>query len=409
MEYYCKLNMEVEKSKIHTEWKIKRLQLDQSRMQLLSSEERNLKREKLELEHQKNEEMMAISIQSLEMQCVEDLDSHNIEKVSENKMMCSNTSVELNTMQDAKPIQNTNFTENKLKANSSSDVFSAICNVAKSFFGVSKSTEMKACDNKKELDFQGNVVDILAINTEINRNEGKTSNDIIGAQLNNVYDNEQYFKTKHEAMLNKQKVMAHEFGQIDNENNAIKYPPKINLTSVDIENNIGDWLPYVQARKNKMKVLGAEFGVEKDFKPIVTEPKTEAQREALLNKQKVLGVEYNLPPDVISTKEPANIAQVEALRNKKKILTSDYEINDQNQKREVAKRSGLTLNLKPYAETTGGTQSTGTTPNTGGVTPGEFYSKVINDILVFLSLSSTIQDRLYNIIWLSMSSELKLK
>lgn len=30
MEYYSKLNMEVEKSKIHTEWKIKRLQLDQS-------------------------------------------------------------------------------------------------------------------------------------------------------------------------------------------------------------------------------------------------------------------------------------------------------------------------------------------------------------------------------------------
>ncbi|KAJ0176156.1 hypothetical protein K1T71_008330 [Dendrolimus kikuchii] len=377
MEYYSKLNMEVEKSKIHTEWKIKRLQLDQSRMQLLSSEERNLKREKLELQHQKNEEIMAMSVQSIEMQSVDGLDSNDNESISENKMINSNTSIDLHTVHDAKGInQNTDLTENKLKANSSSDVFSAICNVAKSFFGVSKSTELKSCDNKKELDSQGNILENAAYNTEINRNERKTSNDVIGAQLNYVYDNEQYYKTKQEAMLNKQKVMAHEFGRIDNENNSIKDTPIINIASVDIENNIGDWSPFVQAKKNKLKVLGAEFRNERDFKPIVTEPKTDAQREALLNKQKVLGVEYNLPPEIICIKEPANIAQEEALRNKKKILTSDYEANVPSQKREIAKRSGLTLNLKPYSETLGGSRSTGNTPNTDGVTPGEFYSKL---------------------------------
>ncbi|XP_030023549.2 uncharacterized protein LOC115442605 isoform X1 [Manduca sexta] len=369
MEYYSRLNMEVEKSKMHTEWKIKRLQLDQSRIQLLSTEERNLKREKLELEHQKNEEMMAMSVQSIEMKSLDDQDSKadTVEDVEIDKMTESTSSAI--TMAEPDEPQTTECEQNKNKMQSSSDVFSAICNVAKSFFGVSKSSEDKNCDNKKQLDSQGNIV-----TSEVNSNNQATSSEVIGSH---VYDDIlQYQRMKQEAQVNKQKVMAHEFGQLDKENNQVKDPPLINIASVDEENNVREaWLPFVEAKRNKMKVLGAEFGLKPEERPIVVEPRTDAQKEALINKQKVLGVEYNLPAEIVPKKEPANVAQEEALRNRKKVLASDYEDSLSSPKREIAKRSGLTLNLKPYGQVQDA-NSLGTTPNTGTITPGELFPRL---------------------------------
>lgn len=364
MEYYSKLNMEVEKSKIHTEWKIKRLQLDQSRIQLLSTEERNLKREKLELEHKKNEEIMAMSIQSLETNTDNEPDTinENDTGTTEDKMTESASS----NMFEA---GDSEFELDKAKSKASSDVFSAICNVAKSIFGVSKSKE---CDNEKDLDTQGNVV---VVDNENNTKTSKTSSDVIGGHLNNAFDNLQYMEMREKALHNKEKVMTHEFGQIDSENNKLTDPPLLNLTPFDEENNVKDkWTPFLEAKRNKLKVLGTEFAMSKsEEKQTEKLLKTEAQKQALINKQKVLGVEYNLPSEITVIKEPANVAQEEALRNKLKVLGSD---DVQPMLGSKPKRSGLTLNLKPYNDVVPGTSSLIVTPNTGAVTPGEFYLKV---------------------------------
>lgn len=365
MEYYSKLNMEVEKSKMHTEWKIKRLQLDQSRMQLLSTEERNLKREKLELEHQKNEEIMAMSIQSFDPKSEDEIESKVDDKNVEDKMSISTNSVTMLEI-DESP-QPTEFTQNKMKSQTSSDVFNAICNVAKSFFGVTKREDSKNDDNTKELDSQGNVV------SEINSNNAR-KHQYDENQL--AENNLQYIKSRREAFLNKQKVMAHEFGQTDNENNQLNDPPLINVITVDEENNIqDDSRAFVEAKRNKLKVLGTEFGMKPDEKVINTGPRTDAQREALINKQKVLGVEYNLPAEVFHKREPANVAQEEALRNRTKVLTSDQEANKPiSPKREATKRSGLTLNLKPYIETV--KVQNVSTPNLGSITPGDLFPRL---------------------------------
>lgn len=382
MEYYSKLNIEVEKSKIHTEWKIKRLQLDQSRMQLLSTEERNLKREKLELEHQQNE----TKTNAEELKCS---DSEVIEEVVQahdfiigtpseytvatgqsgmcEQMIESTSSIVMTDLSD-QPAPETEFDINKTKAHTSTDVFSAICNAAKSIFGV-KKTDDSECDNKKPLDAQGNI-----LTDRSQEKESKSSSDIIGRNLNDLYDNEQFYSRKEEALKNKQKVMAHEFGQTDNENNRLKSMP--NLELIDEENNLDT--PFAQARRNKLKVLGAEFDIIKpEEKHVVLEPRTDAQKEALLNKQKILGVEYNLPPEIIKRNAPANTAQEEAVTNKQKVLRSDFETQSvQSSPRHEAKRerSGLTLNLKPYSETSMATYNI-TTPN-NAVTPGELFPQV---------------------------------
>ncbi|XP_045773592.1 gamma-tubulin complex component 6 [Maniola jurtina] len=371
MEYYSKLNMEVEKSKIHTEWKIKRLQLDQTRMQLLSTEERNLKREKLELEHQRNESVMAMSIQS-DFKSEDDLDAidNNNGEVNDFKTPDSTPSVEI--IQDAESSNVSEHSKNKQKAQTSSDVLNAICNVAKNFFGVSKSKDDIPCDNEVEVDAQGNVVTANTGNDHKSK-EKETSSNVIGRELDNEFDNLQFLERNQEALKNKQKVMAHEFGQTDSQNNRINHPKK--LPSLDEENNIEEeWSPYVEAKKNKLKVLGVEFDIVQKDK-VVTEPRTDAQKEALVNRQRVLGVEYNLPSEKYTVKEPANIAQEEAIRNKNKVLGSVYENTlNSTKKYDPAKKSGLRLNLKPFSENTFSQQKLVVTPNTGTITPGELFS-----------------------------------
>ncbi|XP_023941347.1 gamma-tubulin complex component 6 [Bicyclus anynana] len=369
MEYYSKLNVEVEKSKIHTEWKIKRLQLDQTRMQLLSTEERNLKREKLELEHQRNESVMAMSIQSdfKSEDDVDNLDNNNGDVEGNSKTTDSTPSIEV--IEESECPDVSEQIKNKQKAQTSSDVFNAICNVAKSFFGVSKSKPENPCDNEIEVDAQGNVV-----TTETNPKDTGTSSNIIGAQLDNTFDNLQFLERNQEALKNKQKVLSHEFGQTDTENNRIRNPT-LKQSSLDEENNIEEeWSPYVEAKKNRQKVLDVEFDIVTQDK-IVTEPRTEAQKEALINKQKVLGVEYNIPALKVTTKEPVNIAQEEAIRNRSKVLGSEYEDRlNSTKKYDSARKSGLRLNLKPYSESSLNLQNLAVTPNPGAITPGEMYS-----------------------------------
>ncbi|XP_075977023.1 gamma-tubulin complex component 6 [Anticarsia gemmatalis] len=368
MEYYSKLNMEVEKSKMHTEWKIKRLQLDQSRMQLLSTEERNLKREKLELEHQRNEEVMAMSIQSIDYSKSDDEIDKETELNSENLEAAKDAmtdSVQSVVMEDVE-VKQADIHKTKSISQTSSNVISAICNVAKSFFGVSSSYH-EHCDNHKELDEQGNIVP-----TRVQPTQHTQSSSDIGSKLDEVNDNLQFQKTKQEALSNKQKVMAHEFGQTDVENNQVKDP---SLVPFDEENNLHEgWSPFIEAKRNRLKVLGTEFDNATPDVKLASEPRTEAQKEALINKQKVLGVEYNLPTEAVIFREPANQAQEEAVRNKKKILTSEYETRSvQNSpRRESAKRSGLTLNLKPYGETSS-VNNLAVTPNAGAVTPGDIF------------------------------------
>lgn len=369
MEYYSKLNMEVEKKQMHTEWKIKRLQLDQSRMQLLSTEERNLKREKLELEHQKSEDIaMPIESQSKDELDKDETPSDKAE--SEVEVMTDMTeSVTSVVMVDVEE-KTTALQQITNKVQASSDVFSTICNVAKSFFGGYNNNDGKHCDNKKQLDSQGNIIP-----SEENSNETKTSSEVIGANLESVYDNEQHQKLQHQAYLNKQKVMTHEYGT-DIENNKVKDAPVINIDSYDEEN---DCTPFAEAKRNKRKVLGVEYYLEPKAKSEI-KPRTDAQKEALINKNKVLGVGYNLPAELISKKEPMNIAQEEAIQNRKKVLASEYESRSEcesqsvqcSRKRDVAKRSGLTLNLKPYEEPS---YSLGVTPN-ASVTPGDFFPRV---------------------------------
>ncbi|KOB72368.1 Gamma-tubulin complex component 6 [Operophtera brumata] len=356
-----KATEEVEKKQMHTEWKIKRLQLDQSRMQLLSTEERNLKREKLELEHQKSEEK-AMPIESQSKDEIDKDETPNDKAESESEIVTVKTESETSVvMVDVE--EKTALQRNTSIAKTSSDVFSTICNVAKSFFG-SKS-DNKPCDNKKHLDSQGNIIP-----SEENSNETKTSSEVIGANLESVYDNEQHQKIQHQAYLNKQKVLTQEFG-IDNENNKID-APVIKIDSFDDENNS----PFAEARRNKKKASGADYYIEPKAKSKI-EPQTDAQKEAVRNKMKVLGVEYNLPAELVPMKEPLNIAQEEAIRNRKKCLGAEHESSVQcSAKRDVAKRAGLTLNLKPYGETScslGGTPSASVTP--GDLFPGDLGSE----------------------------------
>lgn len=380
MEYYSKLNMEVEKSKMHTEWKIKRLQLDQSRMQLISTEERNLKREKLELEHQKNEEVMAMSIQSDMLISIQDVLDSKEESVSADRNTVdtepchrSSSVISEQVEESADPSE---FDNNKLKSQSSGAVFSVLCNTAKNFFGVTKSNENEHCDNNKELDAQGNVVQS---ETDVkSRTLHTQSSSEIGSKLDDDYDNLQYQKGRKEALLNKQKVMSHEFGSTDKENNQLKDPPLIQVASIDEENNLQEWSPFVEAKLNKLRVLGTEYNV--DILPVKpSEPKTDAQREALANKKKVLGVEYNLPAAAYVKREPANKAQEEAVRNKEKILHADFDMlstTTEHPKKDNSKRSTLTLNLRPYGETASSTYRLGVTPNAESVTPGEYFPRV---------------------------------
>ncbi|XP_039756959.1 uncharacterized protein LOC120631441 [Pararge aegeria] len=372
MEYYSKLNVEVEKSKIHTEWKIKRLQLDQSRMQLLSTEERNLKREKLELEHQRNESVMAMSIQS-DFKSEEDLDSIDNNNGDEDNSKTTDSTPSVDLPEEAKFTNISEQNKNKQRAQTSTDVLNAICNVAKSFFGVSKSKDENPCDNEVEVDAQGNVV---TTNSENNHKlkENETSSNVIGYKLDNTFDNLQFLERNQEALKNKQKVMSHEFGQTDTENNRIK-DPQLKLTSLDEENNIEEeWSPYAEAKRNKLKVLGVEFDISNQ-KKVVEQPRTDAQKEAVINKNKVLGVEYNIPAVKVAAREPANIAQEEALRNRNKVLGSEYEnrLNSQS-KHDSPKKSSLRLNLKPYSETTFSQEKLIATPNTGAITPGDLFS-----------------------------------
>lgn len=349
---------------MHTEWKIKRLQLDQSRMQLLSTEERNLKREKLELEHQKSEEMS----KSVQSNTEEELSANNkcpqTDEIYQKKESTSTNIPDSMTescnsvvMLDVEEKNYTNNLEHPKKQQSSGDVLSAICNVAKSFFGVLKSND-KICDNKRNLDSQGNIVNEYTTNTE-----HTTSSNVIGADIEQSVDNEQFLIARKEALNNKLKVMAHEFGQADNENNL---RPTITTDPLD-ENLNEEWSPFVEARRNKLKVLGEEYKIMPKVKT-VSEPTTDAHREAIINKQRVLGVEYNLPAEAIVTREPANVAQEEAIRNKKKVLTSEYESRPSSSRRD---RSGLTLNLKPYEAMS----SDNVTPNTA-VTPGDLFPRV---------------------------------
>ncbi|CAH0625412.1 unnamed protein product [Chrysodeixis includens] len=377
MEYYSKLNMEVEKSKMHTEWKIKRLQLDQSRMQLLSTEERNLKREKLELEHQKYEEVMAMSIQS-DLKSEDDLDSKESEEIVGDKPDANDNLLDSGPSKNPEkeePKAETDIDNYKIKSQTSTAVFNAICNVAKSIFGVSKNHDDNKCDNKKELDGQGNVV---KTNPEVNSNHTQSSNEI-GSKLDNVLDNLQYHKMRQEALVNKQKVMSHEFGELDKENNQLEDPPLVQTASIDEENNLEDWTPFTEAKRNKLKVLGTEFEILKPDIKILSEPRTEAQKEALVNKQRVLGVEYNLPAEIIAKKEPMNQAQEEAVRNRKKVLGADCDTDSVtgSPRKENARRLGLTLNLKPYG--CGSTSTSfrlSTTPNPGSVTPGDYFPRL---------------------------------
>lgn len=370
MEYYSKLNMEVEKSKLHAQWKIRRLQLDQSRMQLLSTEERNLRREKLELEHKRNEEIMAMSIQSADLKSDDENEANETEifsDVIETEVAQSNPTIDKE--KDEAPDSDLN------KAKYKTAVFSAICNVAKSIFGGSKNNEEYDCDNNKELDAQGNVV---PVDRENNTNVTKTSSDVIGSCINQVFDNLEYLKVKGEAMKNKQKVMAHKLGHVDVENNQTIDPPLINLP-VDGDNNVPDtWnVTYLEAKRNKMKVLGADIGSICCAKPSVSEPFTDAQREAIRNKKKVLGVEYNIPIDLGGKRDPANEAQEEAQRNKEKILGSeDIRPMEKSSRLEAPKRSGLTLNLKPFTDSNTGEFNLGVTSNTGVLTPGDLFPRV---------------------------------
>ncbi|GBP34900.1 Gamma-tubulin complex component 6 [Eumeta japonica] len=329
LAYYSKLNMEVEKSKIHTEWKIKRLQLDEARMQLLSSEERNLKRERLELEHQQNE-LMSESVAS-----DSNLDNENV-KAAVNITVQPHEKSNLN--EDLSDIPNEHISDNgsdiainktppksDVKKRNSSEVFNVIYNAAKNIFGF-KSDEIcdvTKCDNMNQFDTQGNVLE----SPEVNSN---TLQEGIGEQSCKS-DEEKRFTyshldiTRHEALKNKEKSMSHNVILTDIENNEKK------ISIVDAENNLPtnnrSITNFDEAERNKMKVLGTELGnISIMPQKIAYEARTEAQKEAFVNKQKVLGVEYNLPAKVSNLKVPANIAQEEAFVNKQKVLGVEYNL-----------------------------------------------------------------------------------
>lgn len=355
MEYYSKLNMEVEKSKIHSEWKIKRLQLDKSRVQLLSTEERNLKREKLEIEHRKNEEIMAMSIQSFE----DNQQDQDSETVIDND--------------EIQPVTNQSKENNEKHVKESNQVFNAIYNVARSFFGRKNVGESK-CDNQLELDPQGNII---KTDSENNANVENYNQDLVDAnQEPQVDNNNEFIKTRLDALKNKDRAKAHVcFDEVTDNDYLKSSTSRTSLVKVDADNNIQTNTDassaFEEAKRNKIKVLGAEFNIidienERKYKG----PRTEEQKQAILNKQKVLGVEYNLESPVI-IKEPVNEAQEEAIRNKIKILGSDSCYNQQSEsklspKKQMVKKSGLTLDLKPY-------DGNVCLPSTGGTTPAEFH------------------------------------
>lgn len=341
MEYYSKLNMAVEKTKIHSEWKIKRLQLDQSRVQLLSTEERNLRREKLELQYQRNEDVMAMSIESLGEQSDQDKDELKF--------------------------------SDKIELESSDNM-----NVFNDSYNANSKTTNKAYDNQLKLDTQGNII---GSNVEVTYSVTniRTNKDVIDADNEVQRGGNEYLSTRLDAKHNRDRVMSHKEFILDPENNPVIISPSESISTFDRDNNVPIYDQYKEAKQNKIKVLGSDFGEGNVMPNKVFEPRTEAHKQALLNKQKILGVEYNTEKAVNRT-EPVTEAQQQAVRNRNKVLGSENSFDpiDCSCKRQSLKRSALTLNLKPCEEIASykSISNAYMTPNTGGVTPAEYFPRV---------------------------------
>lgn len=256
--FYNEIEREVLKRQMLAEWKVKRLRLDQKRLQLITSEKLNLDRERLELQH--------------ESKVIESPMSQNSDRtVLYNKFI-------MNTETIPSPCDSTPSTS-AIKSTSSIESLSPILNEDQDFIN----------QNVISSDYNLNLSPSDITNSNILVPSGDT-------KANVLYDI--YKSQKIEAIKNKMKVMSHEYGSDSTQ-----------VLSA-INNNL------TEAQKNKMRILGSNFDSESIVSDNnyneVSQYDTEASRQALKNKQKVLGYEYGIHLSPLKRTYP--VKQREGLR-----------------------------------------------------------------------------------------------
>lgn len=256
------------------DWKIKRLQLDVRRVQLLTSEKVNFSRECMEMKRKDEKipdyENKQEIISSVPIESSTD-ESNAATPISETKKSLDSPldypKVELTTnLADI----NSNPLLNDTNLSNDSIIKSNDIKLSDINSNVSSITE------KSEVFTDLSPSDIL--NSNILLIEEKSNNNIP-----NTFQNQRL-----EALKNKQKVMSHEYNMKMNSSSTILSKDK-DILSV-INNNMSE------AQRNKTRVLGSSINKSNAVSYPVDSPQydTFASREAMKNKRKVLGHEFGM-------------------------------------------------------------------------------------------------------------------
>lgn len=277
------------------DWKIKRLQLDTRRVELLTSEKVNLSRECLEskrksskvADFQIKKDQKTIDVNYSPMIDTSSTISKKRNDISSLVMKNNKQNIVeslLDALEIEKDIPRTQISdiENKNVNNVS------ITNIA----------------DKIQINSNGNTISDVNSNLNIVNETSDSAyidlspSDILNSNVLLLDAKQNNTTAKLEALRNKEKVMAHEFGtKISNDNSEI--------LSI-INNNVSE------AQRNKMKVLGSDWDAENnnpssEYNSNVPQYNTEASRQALINKQKVLGHEFGIDTKIWQAKRKDNL------------------------------------------------------------------------------------------------------
>lgn len=333
--YYSEIGKEVERRQMKSQWKIKRLKLDERRVQLLTSEKISLTREKMELDHQslegnfesnlpnksprdmpeaipevlinveeassvseitkRNDDMaMKISSDSLHFDSQEDLLDDSPENPRVEGVLGRILEIKESKELDI-PLANNSWDDSDGLNNNNRYLITDRDNNKIGSTGSAESNTTDAMDRislsnikvHKSLDFDASPSDILNSNVTIKN---------VSFSDQNIYNT--YQQQKQEFKRNKQRDLAHDFSVENYKQPAIREIKTVDnskLTANTAENRN-------DAIHNKDKILGSitfDSVCEPALNPNrIDEPQfdTEASREALRNRQK--GSSHEVGPEV---------------------------------------------------------------------------------------------------------------
>lgn len=353
--FYSEIEKAVSKRKMMADWKIKRLQLDVRRVQLLTSEKVNFSRECMELKH-KDEKIP--DYENNQKKFSNDTVSQNELSTNESNTVTpiSDKSVSLNSPSDLNNIeQSTNITSladiNSNPLENNTNFLST--NTTK----LQKTNLLPVNDDHKLSDINSNISSTTGksnVRTELSPSDILNSNILLIEEKSNNNVQKSFQNQRLEALKNKNKVLSHEYGMSIESSSSILSKSKNNDVLSVINNNVSE------AQRNKTRVLGSNFDSENNtvsHSPDSPQYDTDACREALRNKTKVLGHEFgidvNFDSENITVSHSPDSPQYdtdacrEASRNKKKVLGHEFGINVNFENKPTLKqRDNLKLDLK---------------------------------------------------------------